>query len=226
MINKEQKVECIAEEMLRAYSVELCESENLYLEALEDDMMEDPPFFVEPSEKKIPRKRTAKQKRTVKRTLALVAILVLIQGMIVISEGSKENTFNYFQEEENGHRILTYLGLGRGEELPAFALSYVPDGYSVIDETVNELAREITYLNEDGKYLYFTVQQSEDHNMSIDNESLKRENISIRGYQGYLFHGGGRSILMWQIGEYTLDISGQLSREEMIQLAEGVVLKK
>lgn len=172
------------------------------------------------------RRRRGSRGRTVKRVFALVAVLVLIQGMIAVSEGSKENTFNFFQEERNGRTVLTYLGLGRGGELPAFALGYVPDGYRLIDETVTDTAKEISYVNDADEYLYFTVQRNEDYNASLDDEGMEKETVSIKGYSGYLFHGGGECVLMWQIGEYTLDLSGQMPPEEAVKLAEGVVLKK
>ncbi len=172
------------------------------------------------------RRRRGGRGRTVKRVFALVAVLVLIQGMIAVSEGSKENTFNFFQEERDGRTVLTYLGLGSGGELPAFALGYVPDGYRLIDETVTDTAKEISYVNDADEYLYFTVQRNEDYNASLDDEGMEKETVSIKGYSGYLFHGGGECVLMWQIGEYTLDLSGQMPPGEAVKLAEGVVLKK
>lgn len=229
MIDKAQNTEQLAEALLAAYGKELCASQDAYLDGLDKDAgdpAECPPLFVpQPQPSKAPRRKSGKR-RTAKRALALVAVLVLIQGLIVVSEGSKENTFNYFQEEKNGKTILTYLGLGSGGELPAFVLGWVPEGYHVVDETVSERAKEISYINDKDEYLYFTVQQSEDYNAALDDEGMRKEEVSIRGYSGYLFYGGGKCVLMWQVGEYTLDLSGRLTKEEAVRLAESVVLKK
>lgn len=234
MIDKRQNTEQLADALLEAYAKELCRSQEAYLDALSVDDAVDPQLFAVPERQdtqgqpSLPEqgRRPGSRRRIVKRVLVLAAALVLIQGLIVISEGSKENTFNYFQQEEGGRTVLTYLGLGSGDELPAFALGYVPDGYRVIDQTVGDMSEETTYEGGDGAYLYFTVQKSDDYNASIDDEGMTREEISIRGYRGYMFYGSGRCVLMWQVGEYTLDLSGQLTREEAIKIAEGVVLKK
>lgn len=226
MIDKTQSSEQLSEALLEAYAMELCRSQKAYLDALDDDETADPPLFAPQDLKRVPVQKTGRRRRILRRGLLLVAVLVLIQGLIVISEGAKENPFNYFRQEENGHTVLTYLGLGSGEQLPAFALGYVPDGYRVVDETVGALSKEMTYVNDDGTYLYFTVQQSDDYDASIDDEGMTREEISIRGYSGYLFYGEGGCVLMWQVGAYTLDLSGPLSREEVIKTAEGVILKK
>lgn len=229
MIDKAQNTEQLAEALLEAYAKELCASQDAYLDELAnaaDEKTDCPPFFVPQPQTSKPPRRKGGRRRTAKRALLLVAVLVLIQGLIVVSEGSKENTFNYYQEEQDGKTILTYLGLGSGEELPAFALGWIPEGYSVIDETVSDTAREISYRNDAGEYLYFTVQQSEAYNANLDDEGMEKKAVSIRGYSGYLFYGGGKCVLMWQVGEYTLDLSGWLTKEEAVRMAEGVVLKK
>ena len=222
MIDKNQDVDKRAEDILAAYGKELCKSREKYLNALEDESVPDPPFFAEPERKRI------RTRRTFRRALILVAVLVVIMGLVVISsEGVKEKMFNYFQDDKEGHTDLNYLdGDDQDGKIPEFELGYVPDGYELFSEDSDLLKRKLIYMNEQEKYIRFTVNRSEEYNMSIDNDTFKSKEITINSYQALLFYDEHSSAIIWQIGDYTLDLLTGLSTEETINIAKKITLKK
>lgn len=222
MIDKNQDIDKLAEDILTAYGKELCKSRKAYFDALEDDSVPDPPFFAEPVRKKM------RTRRTFRRALILVAVLVLIMGLVVISsEGVKEKMFNYFADEKEGHTDLSYLdGEDDESKIPEFELGYVPEGYELFSEDSEIAFRKIIYGNDDEKYINFSVNRSEDYNMSVDNDTFKQKEIMINSYQALLFYDDKNSAIIWQVGDYTLDLLTGLSTEETIEIARNVKLKE
>ncbi len=221
MIDKNQDIDKLAEDILTAYGKELCKSRKAYFDALEDDSVLDPPFFAEPVRKKM------RTRRTFRRALILVAVLVLIMGLVVISsEGVKEKMFNYFADEKEGHTDLSYLdGEDDESKIPEFELGYVPEGYELFSEDSDMIFRKTIYENDDEKYIRFTVRRSEDYNMSVDNDTFKQREIMVNSYQALLFYDDKNSVIIWQVGDYTLDLFTGLSQKEAIKVAKNVKLK-
>lgn len=222
MIDKNQDIDKLAEDILSAYGKELRKSQDAYLDTLEDDSLPNPPFFAQQ-----PRKKTG-TRRAFRRTLILVAVLVLIMGLVIISsEGVKEKMFNYFLDDKEGHTDLTYLdGDSKTGEIPEFELGYVPEGYELVDQSSDIFGRETVFANDEERYIRFTVSRSEDYNMSIDNDTFKRKEITINGYQALLFYDKYNGVVVWQVGDYTLDLFTGLSKKEVIEVARNVALKK
>lgn len=147
-----------------------------------------------------PVRKKMRTRRTFRRALILVAVLVLIMGLVVISsEGVKEKMFNYFTDEKEGHTDLSYLdGEDDESKIPEFELGYVPEGYELF---------------------------SEDYNMSVDNDTFKQREIMVNSYQALLFYDDMNSAIIWQVGDYTLDLFTGLSQKEAIKVAKNVKLK-
>lgn len=222
MIDKNQDIDKLAEDILSAYGKELRKSQDAYLDALEDDSLPNPPFFVQPPRKKIG------TRRAFRRALILVAVLVLIMGLMVISsEGVREKMFNYFQDDKEGHTDLTYLDdEDEAGKIPEFELGYVPEGYELFSEDSDISFRKIIYTKDEKQYIRFTVNRSEAYNMSVDNDTFKREEITVNGYQALLFYDEHNGVVIWQVGDYTLDLFTGLSKKEVIEVAKNVTLKK
>ena len=222
MIEKNQNIDKLATNILSAYGKELRKSQDAYLDALEDDTLPNPPFFVQQS-----RKITG-TRRALRRALILVAVLVLIMGLAVISsEGVKEKMFNYFTDEKEGHTDLTYLNdEDEADKIPKFELGYVPEGYEIFSKDSDISSRNSIYGNDHEQYIHFTVNRSENCTMSVDNDTFKRKEITVNGYQALLFYDQHNSAIIWQVGDYTLTLLTGLDTEETINIAKNITLKK
>jgi hypothetical protein len=53
-----------------------------------------------------------------------------------------------------------------------------------------------------------------------------RQEIRINDHQAVLFHDEDNSAVIWEMGDYTLDLFTALSPEETIKIAENIRLKE
>mgnify|MGYP000366317541 CR=1 FL=1 len=216
-------VEKKADELLTALGKELAKSRVAYADAVLDENTPTPPFYQE-----LPRKKKTGTRRVFRRTLILVAVLALIMGLVVISsEGVREKMFNYFFTEKPGHTEVRPLENEEKEgELPEFELGYVPEGYEKInDEDVWDYGYIIDYGNDKEQYINFMVTKSDVYSASFDNDTLKRKEIMINTYQAYLFYDDKSSAVIWQIGDYVLELFTESSIDVAVKMAENVYFK-
>lgn len=229
MIDKNQPAEKLAEDILKAYAEELMKSRAAYYDALEDDSVPDPPLFA-PSPKEEKREKVSPGRIISRRRfIALIAALALLMGLTVISsEGLRKQMFNFLQNDKEGHTDLNYIGGQDSEdsEIPEFELGYVPDGYELAETISNEIYREICYLDAENNRIIFSVYRAEDYNASIDNDTLKRKEITINGNQAFLFYDDMDRGVIWQVGDYVFDLLTSSDINEAIKIAEGVRLKE
>lgn len=213
-------VEKKADELLTALGKELAKSRVAYADAVLDENTPTPPFYQE-----LPQKKKPGSRKVFRRTLILVAVLALIMGLVVISsEGVREKMFNYFFTEKPGHTEVRPLENDEKEgELPRFELGYVPEGYEKInEEDILTIGYAIDYENDQKQYINFMVTKSDAYSSSIDSDTLKRKGITINAYQAYLFYDDKTSAIIWQIGDYVLELFTESSVNEAVKMAESV----
>lgn len=212
------EIEAKAEELLEALGMELAKSRAKYA----DDILsgKEIPLFAEPIKKK------QSGRKRMKTILILVAVLIMMMGLVVTSvTGVRERIFNYFAEKGSvSTQIKSFEQPDTAEELPNFEPSYLPEGYSLLSEDCEPGMNSKMYTSEENQYIYMTVQLSNTYAASVDNETLQGEMTRVNIYQAQFYYSGAFSYIVWQVGDYTLDIIGTVSKDEIIKIAESVTL--
>lgn len=211
-------VEKKAEELLQAFGKELAKSRAKYA----DDILsgKDIPLYVRTTQKKWSiRKR-------LKMTMILVAILILLMGLFITSvTGVSERIFNYYAEKGSvSTQIKPIEKSDTVGKLPNFEPTYLPEGYSLSSEDYDEIENYKLYVSDEKKYIYMAVQLSSTYTASVDNETMQGEMTRVNIYQAQVFYDDNMSYIVWQVGNYTLDVAGTVSKEEIVKIAESVPL--
>lgn len=212
------EVEKKAEELLEAIGMELTESRAKYA----DDILSGKkiPLYAEPIKKK-----QSSRKRT-KTFIILVAVLIMLMGLFVSSvTGVGEKVFQYFAEKGIvGTQIKPFEQPDTAGELPNFELAYLPEGYSLSSEDYEEMVNSKLYVFDENKYIQMKVRLSSTYSVNIDNETTQAEMARVNIYQAQVYYDDTMSYIVWQVGNYTLDIIGTVSKDEIIKIAENVTL--
>lgn len=211
-------VEKKAEELLQAIGKELAESRAKYA----DDILsgKDVPLYA----KSVQKKWHARKK--LKRIMILVAILIIMMGLVITSvTGVSERIFNYFAEKGSvSTQIKPFEQLDSTGKLPNVELAYLPEGYSLSSEDYEKSVNSKTYVSDENKYIYMTVRLSSTYAASVDNETMQGEMTRVSIYQAQVYYDDNMSYIVWQVGDYTIDIIGTVSKDEIRKIAESVTL--
>lgn len=212
------EVEKKAEELLEAIGVELAKSREKYA----DDILsgKEIPLYAEPIQKK---RSARKRMRTI---MILVAVLIMMMGLFVTSvTGVRERIFNYFAEKGSvSTQIKPIEQSDSTGKLPNFELTYLPEGYSLSSEDYEKSVNSKMYVSDENKYIYMTVRPSSTYAASVDNETMQGETTRVSIYQAQVYYDDNMSYIVWQVGDYTLDVIGTVSKDEIRKIAESVTL--
>lgn len=213
-------VEKKADELLEALGKALMQSRENYASLILEG--KEVPLYQEESAQK------HRHHRTFRRMIVLIAVLLMLMGLALVSvEGVREKAFNYFLGENPGNTEITPLGGDEQGAFPEVKLEYLPKGYKLVSSDKDEetgIWKTMTYGNEEDQFIDFSIYRSDYYTPSVDNDTMKQEQIRVNVYQAQLFTDAQTGYLVWQVGNYTLSIYGGLDKDTIMEIANHVRL--
>jgi len=216
----EYDVEKKAEELLAAVGMELSKSREKYADSVLDG--KEIPLFAEPPVEK------HRRKMGMKRMAILAAVMILVMGLCVTSvAGFREKISNLFSQKGDVSTELTSLEKQNFEgQVPDIEAGYLPEGYQLEWEDDEEFCLSKLYVRGEDEYIHLAIQESSSFTVSVDNETMKQEMTRVNVYQAQLFYRDKESYIAWQVGDFVISVTGTVSKEDVLKVAEGVCLGK
>ena len=167
--------------------------------------------------------------RSKKAVVVMAAIMVLVFGMT--AGGTNPIIIwlhdNWMQQHGDYVEVQNREDKAGGSEevFHKYELAEIPKGYRVVDEEFDEDVGVymITYVDKNGNMLI--VRQSKKDNGNIGNLTAGRKDINrieVGDFEGYYVDDLDMSDLVLCDKEYMVVITGYLSRDEFLKLAENL----
>ncbi len=102
---------------------------------------------------------------------------------------------------------------------------YVPNGYTVESEMDLGGFYQINYNNEENNPIVFYQEFYYKNHSNINTENVDYEKILINSYEGIFYKNNGLNSVVFANETYLYRIYGQVSREELIKIAESIKIK-
>jgi len=177
-----------------------------------------------------------REPRTWGKILLVAAIISLILATAVSTYAYREsiaaffiNIYEKYSEiilpsttETNDASSVTESGNGLTDNLPA----YVPAGYQETARLTLIGMIQITYTNDSGDILLFEKMAQGSQHIGINTEGIEVEELSINGKRALYYSNLGQNNLIWEDDTYVYTITGIITKEEIIELANTTILKK
>ena len=114
-----------------------------------------------------------------------------------------------------------------GDEVDIYKLSigYIPDGYELIESDEEEPYRDYMYYSDkDDLFLSIGISYSNNTESDVDIEHMDMTEITVNGYNGYMFYNEEMQAGCLLLGNQVLAISVdvELSKDELIRIAENI----
>lgn len=137
------------------------------------------------------------------------------RGFRHIQESDHTEIFNI--DYENAPQTIEYL----------YYISDLPDEYKLINSDFNiDISAGFFYETEDGRIFNFNQVVKSVYKSYINTEKYKMEEIIIDNKNGVFTAFENESLLVWDNGDYVLEIYGDFAKEEMIDLAKSAKIKE
>lgn len=167
--------------------------------------------------------------RSRRAVLAMVVLMVCLFGATVsgtnpiivwLHDSWMEQHGDYVEIENRENDAEVSDG-----EFQRYELTQIPEGYQLTEELFDESIGMyyLYYINEDEST--FTFRQSKKENGNIGNITANRkdmEQVRVGEFEGYYFKDSDNDNFILSNAEYMLVFTGNLSKEEFIEMAEGL----
>lgn len=106
-------------------------------------------------------------------------------------------------------------------------ISYIPAGYTLTDDRSDKESVSHIYSNGIGEYIIIDILSSSDVELMTDNQNHDFEKHDINGYEGYISYSEEmqQGSIYFGNSYFTVAISGMTDRNELIKIAENIIIK-
>jgi len=174
--------------------------------------------------------RTASLK-ILKKSAIIVLILLSVSFISLLSvEAIRAPIFKYFITVYEKYSSICFVSDDDEVYVPAtietlYAPDYIPDGYAFCEEITDMNGRAIYYTNADGieiEFQQFIIAA----NITINTEGITTEDIFIHADKGIFYTNRGKSVILWNDGQYAYLVGGPIDKISLQRMAESVKAEK
>jgi hypothetical protein len=183
------------------------------------------------------RKKKERNKRLVKygKICACLLAAVLLSGAILMTnvEAFRAKVFEIFFNEQPNYIDFKQIEIPYDNNgiIPSDWNGFwypkeLPDGYTLADYTRNGQAIDLIFKNVNNDMIFFSQSPTDDLNLLVDNTNQNPEEIEIDSGTAYWTSIEDSNLLMWDKGGAFFLLQSELSKEDMIQIAENITYLK
>ena len=180
--------------------------------------------------------RTPQQVRTIgiaKKVAAVIGIAILAAGITIVSVEAFKKPFARV-EFRGGNKPISYdFRMGTAKyydvDLTCTFYGYIPDGYEKTEETYNsaKTVSRLRYEKDDGSGFMINLKVISPGSVAYtwtDADINGMTEMEINGEDALLTYNEGEYTLIWWQCNVLCRLSGNLEKDEIIRIAEGIEL--
>ena len=163
-----------------------------------------------------------------KRVACILLLLALAATTVTFSVEALREPFLRFVVEtfEKGSRLIFPADSAEDQPIEPMLPAYIPDGFSLNLDMSDQFSVFLLYKNADGKEISFMQQSTNGTTIGLNTEGITPKKIMIlHTYEGLIFTHEEEANLTFSTDEYVFNLTGTLSEEELLKIAESIPLK-
>lgn len=104
----------------------------------------------------------------------------------------------------------------------AYTPTYIPKGYEISNSINSDSLKEIEFKNsQDSLITYMELGEGNKPALDTENASVF-ESVNINGHEGTVVVKDSLATIIWEANDHMLMIRGQIEKDTVIKMAEGV----
>jgi hypothetical protein len=169
---------------------------------------------------------------TTKKRLLLVAVILALLLSVMSITAAREAVIGFLVEIYEKFSTVVFKpvpGMANPGTLPLSAEdsqkmlpTALPEGYTQADVQIYDQLIRVIYISYDGNNLILELILSANKQMQIDTEGVSAEDVQVRQTDGLYYSNKGHQTLIWQEGPYAYVISGIITKNELLNMAESI----
>lgn len=160
-----------------------------------------------------------------KKAACIAAIFVVVLSLTLSVKAVREPFLRMFQKIFNNHIELEFDGDRKDFIAEIYAVTEIPEGYNMTDETTDVITVERIYKKEDGTFFSYTQFATENVMVNIDNEHSKHYKKQVGDLELYIadFERDNMKIIYWVQDGYLFELTfySRPSDDEIISIVKS-----
>lgn len=155
-------------------------------------------------------------KKSVK-ILLIAAILLSFATTVLAISACREHILNKF----SNHSEYSVTNSDKAKDVKSLDVNYVPNGFKLVEKDTNKFGYIYEYRHDEK---IFTVEKIMiDTLINFDTEKYGSEEIEINGIRAIYYRPDDNIYgIIFNNGEYIFSISGNLSKDELVKIAQNI----
>jgi len=204
-----------------------------YENALKDAHENEALYFDAAHEKKMQRLFAQQKKPYYKlinsagKRAAMIAVtfLALLSGVVFGVDGVRVPVFRFAIESYEKFSLIVFSPPGK-KDVPEtieqlFLPTYIADGFAIENEELLSDSNLVTYTKGDMAYVFEQYTLTDTTRM-LDTEDAETGTVALDAGNAFYFTKYSTCSLIWENGDYGFFLSGVISKEEAIKIANSV----
>lgn len=183
------------------------------------------------------RKWKERNKKLIKigKICACLFIIILISGTILISnvEAFRIKVYEIFFNEKSNYIDFKQIEIPYDNNgvIPSdwngfWYPQQLPYGFALADFTRNGQVIDLVFKNENNDMIFFSQSPTDELNLLVDNTDQNPEKIEINSGTAFWTSIEDSNLLMWDQGETFFLLQSELTKEDIIKIAENITYIK
>lgn len=164
-------------------------------------------------------------KITLKKLFIYITVALITAAIMAFSVGAVRDFFkNFFMEVFGTH---TDVQITDSENSPDAILDNysinIPDNFVLTQKFEYEIFVCFEYRTSKNDYITFNQYVKSEYDVNVNTENHTMDHIEINGNDGYIVDlGNDEYYISWDNGDYIFDITGNISKNALISIANSV----
>lgn len=155
----------------------------------------------------------------------LIAVLLALTTATVSVRAWREAAAQFFARVYEKYTQVWFADEEQAAPKVAFEKrtpAYIPDGYVVEKEQKSAGKYSVTYVNDNDDWICFLQTRKQDALVQLNTEDVAYREITGNGYKGVLYVNQGATVIVFADNTYAYKLSGILSEDELMRIAESI----
>ena len=160
--------------------------------------------------------RGEKYHRLTKRATVAIIVAAILFAMAVATLAATVGK-DFILKHFNGYAEVEVVDPENADAVNNLTLDYVPNGFVKNSEDTSEFGYSYTQSKDNQ---WFSINKSKIDSLTLIDEDNKLEVIEIQNQKYYLSRSEESNAVMWNDGKYVFDITGNISVDELLLIAQ------
>lgn len=160
--------------------------------------------------------------------IALVVIVGLFATVFSV-KALREPFVDFVVETYNKFtKIFTAGEQSNINEKPVFEIyepQYIPQGFTAEESVMTDAVYNRIYTTTDGRFIDYSQGIGENAQSYIDAETTVYEKIFVHSFEAVYYESKGVNGVVFSDGYYIFSVSGYVSKEDILKIAESITIK-